>query len=130
MTRAPRVGRAAEFGRCRAVNPGSPTVGCYARPRPTTGTPCWPAARASADAAPEDDDDLVKIQVSVQAGRLLGKKCAVADMTAISRGARRIGAVRPAAINGQPGFVIFDGERVDSVQALPPGTSFHWSRII
>ncbi len=56
------------------------------------------------------------------AGRPIVGRTNVATYIGISKMATNISGVFPAAVNGQPGFVFLDGERVDSVLALDVGS--------
>lgn len=57
------------------------------------------------------------------AGRpIVGKMSVATYMIGISKMATYISGVLPAAVNGQPGFIFLDGERIDSVLALDVGS--------
>jgi RNA polymerase sigma-70 factor (ECF subfamily) len=52
---------------------------------------------------------------------IFGKKNVATYMLGISKMATHISGIRPALVNGQPGFVFLEGEGVDSVLALDIG---------
>jgi RNA polymerase sigma-70 factor, ECF subfamily len=84
------------------------------------------AACASGDLAglmPLLTDDVVVVadgggKARAAARSIAGRRNVAAYMVGIARMVSYISRVLPAAINGQPGFVLFDQDRLDSVLAL------------